>query len=170
MQVEIWISVVRGWLSTFLLQPHHSLPPLRLIIVLLHLPLHTIFCYTCPCAILGRLSDYQTWKSRAAGAAQTSSTSSNQCRTILLILVVLVKTHRSWKWSVIVRLSIRWRAQYGYESMQWGQNYTLLEQKGTVFDIFIKIGLFFDQMYIVVNLIFLSTIDKNIKNHSFLFQ
>ena len=38
------------------------------------------------------------------------------------------------------------------------------------FDVFIKTCWFFYQMNIVLNLIFLSTIDKNIKNHSFLFQ
>ena len=37
------------------------------------------------------------------------------------------------------------------------------------FDIFIKNSWFFDQIHIAVNLIFLSTIDKNIKNYSFLF-
>ena len=37
------------------------------------------------------------------------------------------------------------------------------------FDILIKNSWFFDQIHIVVNLIFLSTIDKNIKNPSFLF-
>ena len=38
------------------------------------------------------------------------------------------------------------------------------------FDTFIKNSWFYDQLHKVVNLIILSTIDKNIKNHPFLFQ
>ena len=38
-----------------------------------------------------------------------------------------------------------------------------------IFDICIKSSLFFNQIHIVVNLIFLSTIDKNVKNRPFLF-
>ena len=37
-------------------------------------------------------------------------------------------------------------------------------------DTFIKNSWYFDQLHVVVNLIFLSTIDINIKNHPILFQ